>query len=198
MPSSKHICWDQRLVCDFPCDSNSDSKMVSSNIIGRGVESEPDFASYSYSFPDYGDMSMSSHDGAKTYISYPKAQASPKNGTPSTFSDDKSSQIGPYSLESRSLTKESSEFGPPSVSEDLHSLYREYGLHLTDSYGVRLLEIGGDADCSFTEYRNEVIEGCMDEGVDNQLYLNEATDSNYVLSSGRWPVNQGSFWLERF
>lgn len=191
MPSSKHLCWDQRLVCDFPSDSVIDSKMVSSNIFGRGVESEPDFASYSYSFPDKSDLSMSSNGDANTY-------ASPKNGTSPTFSDDKSSQIGPYSLESRTLTKESSKLESPSICEDIHSLYREYGLHLTDSYGVRLLEIETDADCSFAEYRNEVIEGCMDEDVDNQLYLTEATESNYVLSSGRWSVNQGRIWQQIF
>lgn len=193
MPLSKHACWDHRHVCDFPSDSTIKLKMVRSNISARGVESGPDTASNSYGFPS--DTDMSSHDDAKTYLSFPKAHSSAKNGA-STFSD-KSSQFGLYSPESRSLTKENSlKSESPSMCEDLKCLYREYGLDPSGNYGVHLLEYGSNADCSFAEYQNEVIEECVGEGVDNQLYSNEASGSNFILSSGRWSVNQGSIWLQ--
>ncbi|KAG6427550.1 hypothetical protein SASPL_111796 [Salvia splendens] len=192
MPLSKHACWDHRLVSEFPSDSTIDLKMVRGDISARGVESGPDSASNSYCFPSDTDMSLSSHDDAKTYLSYPIAHASAKSGASSTLSDGKSSQFGLYSSENSSLlTKEKSgKFESPSICEDLKCLYHEYGLDLSDNYGVHLLECGSQADCSFSEYQNEVIEGCVDEGVDNQLYSNEATDCNFVLSPGRWSVSQ--------
>ncbi|KAL1549221.1 protein FAR-RED ELONGATED HYPOCOTYL 1-like [Salvia divinorum] len=193
MPLSKHACWDHRLVSEFPSDSTMNLKMVRGNISARGVESGPDSASNSYCFPSDTDMSMTSHDDAKTYFSFPIAHASAKSGASSSFSDDKSSQIGLYSSENRSLTKENSgKFESPSICEDLKCLYHKYSLDLSHNYGVHLLECGSQADCIFSEYQNEVIEGCVDEGIDNQLYSNEATDSNFVLSSGRWSVNQDS------
>lgn len=200
MPLSKHACWDHRLVSEFPSDSTIDLKMVRGDISARGVESGPDSASNSYCFPSDTEMSMSSHDDAKTYLSYPIAHASAKSGASSTLSDGKSSQIGLYSSENSSLlTKENSgKFESPSICEDLKCLYHEYGLDLSDNYGVHLLECGSQADCSFSEYQNEVIEGCVDDGVDNQLFSNEATDCNFVLSSGRWSVNQGSIFLQGF
>lgn len=189
----KHVCWGKKRVCDFPSGSTTVPKMVRGSIFVRGVESEPESASYSYSFPGDADMSMSSHDDAKTYLSYTKAHASAEAAASSTFSDDASSQIDPYSSESRSLKKSSSkESESPSIREELHCLYSEYGLKLADNYEDHLLEFGSHGDCSLFGYQNDVIEGCMDEGVDNRLYSNGAADSNFVLSSGRWSVNQGS------
>ncbi|KAG6430668.1 hypothetical protein SASPL_108740 [Salvia splendens] len=192
MPLWKHACWDYRLVSEFPSDSTIDLKMVRGNISARGVESGPDSASNSYCFPSDTDMSMSSHDDAKTYLSYPIAHASAKSCASSTLSDGKFSQIGLYSSENSSMLRKenSGKFESPSICEDLKCLYHEYGLDLSENYRVHLLECG--SDCGFSEYHNEVIEGCVDEGVDNQLYSNEATDCNFVLSSGRWSVNQDS------
>ncbi|KAH6762085.1 far-red-elongated hypocotyl1-like protein [Perilla frutescens var. hirtella] len=193
MPSPKHVCWGQRLVYDFPSDSTIEPKMVRGSIFERGVESKPESASHSYSFPSDADLSMSSHDGAKTYLSYPKADASAEPVNSSTFSNDTSSQIDPYSSESRSQTKSSSsKFESPSICEELHCLYREYGLHLSDTCEDHLLEFGSYGNCSLSGCQNDATEGCVDESVDNQLYSNGAAGNSYVLSSGRWSVNQDS------
>lgn len=192
MPSPKHVCWGQRLICDFPSGSTTEPKMMRGSIFVRGVESEPKSASYIYSFPADADMSMSSHDDAKTYLSYTKAHASAEAAASSTFSDDSPSQIDPYSSESRSPKKATYKESESPSSEELHCLYREYGLKLSDNYEDHLLEFGSHGDCSLSGDQNDVIEGCADEGVDDQLYSNGATDSNFVLSSGRWSVNQDS------
>ncbi|GFP91523.1 hypothetical protein PHJA_001296300 [Phtheirospermum japonicum] len=45
-------------------------------------------------------------------------------------------------------------------------------------------------DCSCSEYRNDGLENCSDSEIENLLFSNGITTSNYVLSSGRWSINQ--------
>ncbi|PIN03316.1 hypothetical protein CDL12_24156 [Handroanthus impetiginosus] len=51
-------------------------------------------------------------------------------------------------------------------------------------------KFGSDYNGSFLEYRNDGIEQLTDKELENLLYSNGVASSQYVLSSGRWPVDQ--------
>ncbi|KAL0316339.1 UNVERIFIED_CONTAM: protein FAR-RED ELONGATED HYPOCOTYL 1 [Sesamum radiatum] len=79
---------------------------------------------------------------------------------------------------STSLTKLScSEPESISITEQLDRADSQYGLGPSLNY-----------DCS--EYRNEDIEQRTEKELENLLYSNGVAPGNYVLSSGRWSVNQ--------
>ncbi|KAI3474108.1 hypothetical protein Pfo_028896 [Paulownia fortunei] len=193
MPLPKHVCWGQRLEYDSLSDSSTEPKNVRSNIFARGGESDLETAKDSYSFHGDADYIKSPHDDSKTHLSYPKTCASVEHSTSSAIWGGNSSEIGLYSLEKRSLTKASSSKSESlSICEELDCLHHDYGLHPSDNYEDHLLEFGSYADCSCSEYQNDGIEHCTDKDLDDLLYSNGVAPSNYVLSSGRWPVNQGA------
>ncbi|KAK4392255.1 protein FAR-RED ELONGATED HYPOCOTYL 1 [Sesamum angolense] len=91
---------------------------------------------------------------------------------------DSSSEVGLYSSNSTSLTKLScSEPESISITEQLDRADSQYGLGPSLNY-----------DCS--EYRNEDIEQRTEKELENLLHSNGVAPGNYVLSSGRWSVNQ--------
>ncbi|KAM1489775.1 hypothetical protein ACFXTO_032984 [Malus domestica] len=53
-------------------------------------------------------------------------------------------------------------------------------------------EFGNRMDYIFAEYGDDCIEECMDTGCEDLIYPNGLKPNTYVLSSGRWSVNQGN------
>lgn len=148
-----------------------------------------------YSF--HGDTEyclISPRDDAKTYLSYPKTlEPIELSNSCATWDVVTSAETSLYSLESRSVTKPR-----PTKSEtlpELDLLHHDRGLMQCDHYEDHLLEFGTDADCSFSECRNNVIDQCVDKDLDDLLCSDGVLPANYVLSSGRWPVNQGRMIL---
>ncbi|KAL8526898.1 hypothetical protein ACS0TY_015951 [Phlomoides rotata] len=81
-----------------------------------------------------------------------------------------------YSIENRSSTTKASSKKPESTSV----------------IDYELLEYESHGDCSFSEYQFDGVENCPNTDLEDLLYSNGVDSSNYVLSSGRWPVGQES------
>ncbi|KAI3447704.1 hypothetical protein Pfo_004369 [Paulownia fortunei] len=191
MPLPKHICWGQSLECDSSPGSSTKPKKVENDKFARGGESDPESAKDSNSFHCNADSIMSTDDEAKTDLGYPEICASDEPSTSSASWAGTSSEIGLYSSECRSLTtSSSSEPESLSISEQLDCPHYQYGLHPPLNYEGHLGEFGSHADCSCSEYRNDGMEQCTDKELENLLYSNGVAPSNFVLSSGRWSVNQ--------
>ncbi|KAL0336815.1 UNVERIFIED_CONTAM: protein FAR-RED ELONGATED HYPOCOTYL 1 [Sesamum calycinum] len=179
MPLPKHVCWDQTLESDSMLDSSTEPKKVQSNNFARGGESDTESAKDSNSFHCNEDSLMSTDYESKTETEYPETSAGSYERTSSSVSwADSSSEIGLYSSNNTSLTKLScSEPESISITEQLDRADSQYGLGPSLNY-----------DCS--EYRNEDIEQRTEKELENLLYSNGVAPGNYVLSSGRWSVNQ--------
>ena len=57
----------------------------------------------------------------------------------------------------------------------------------------QLLEFGSHEEYLASEYGEESLDQCTDKELEDILYANGLNSNVYVLSSGRWSVNQGSF-----
>ncbi|XP_015088854.1 protein FAR-RED-ELONGATED HYPOCOTYL 1-LIKE isoform X1 [Solanum pennellii] len=97
-----------------------------------------------------------------------------------------------YSLESRSATKlmpDRPEQSPTGRVWD--TLHHGSGCDPSMDYEEHLLGLGNHEDCTCAECRTEGIELATEKEVENLLNAN-VNPNNYVLSSGRWTVNQDS------
>lgn len=71
------------------------------------------------------------------------------------------------------------------------SLYSSSEHH--HQYGMHVGEFGCNADPGFSEYGHAKIEHYTDKELEDLLYSDElAPTTNFILSSGRWSVNQGA------
>lgn len=179
MPLPKHVCWGHSLESDSLLASSTEPKKVQSNNVVRGGESDTESARDSNSFHCNEDSIMSIDYESKTETECPETSAASYERTSSSVSwADSTSEISLYSSKSTSLTKSCcSEPESLSVTKQLHRPDSEYELDPSLNY-----------DCS--EYRNEGIEHCTEKELENLLYSNGVAPGNYVLSSGRWSVNQ--------
>ncbi|KAL0344524.1 UNVERIFIED_CONTAM: protein FAR-RED ELONGATED HYPOCOTYL 1 [Sesamum radiatum] len=179
MPLPKHVCWGQILESDCLLDSSTEPKKLQSNNFARGGASDTESAKDSNSFNCNEDSIMSTDYESKTETEYPETSAASCERTSSSVSwMDSTSEISLYSSHSTSLTKSScSEPESLSVTEQLDRADSQYGLGPASNY-------------DFSEYGNEGIEQCTEKELENLLYSNGVAPGNYVLSSGRWSVNQ--------
>ncbi|KAL3826016.1 hypothetical protein ACJIZ3_022045 [Penstemon smallii] len=180
-PFPKHVRWGQRL------DNNSSPKLqkLDPNILSTGNESDIESAKDSNSFHGEAvDSVMSSYDEVNTDISYPRTTSSSDDFCTSSSNWGGSSfDVSLYSSDSRSLTMSN-----PSKTE---SLYISEEHHCPfHGYEENLLELGSNGDCYCSEYINESAGHCNEMEFDNLLHSNEVASGEYILSSGRWPINQ--------
>ena len=140
-------------------------------------ESEPESAKGSNSFGGDSDSAMSTYDEAKLQPEYAKPYLF---NMPSTSSD-----YTHYSLGSSKDTLASLSGGhPPTHRDGLQASEEEHR------------EFGNHVDYNCLEY-GESIEQCTDKELEDILYSNGVNPNTYVLSSGRWEVNQGNLGLDR-
>lgn len=174
MPSPKHPCWDQTPDNCSSSESNTDPNRVESQ----------------YTNSCSTDSIMSTDEEIKTN---PGCQdnSTPEDPLTSSFSWGATSlsDIDLYSIESRSTTKskstETETAASTSFSEQrLDCPYHQCGLHLS---GGHVLGLEGISDCTCSEYGSNDI---VDTELEHLLYSTGVDPRNYVLSSGRWSVNQ--------
>ncbi|KAL2468293.1 protein FAR-RED-ELONGATED HYPOCOTYL 1-LIKE-like [Forsythia ovata] len=195
MPLPKHICPNRSLECNSSSDSVLRAKEVypclttgEINGLTREYETDTESAKDSNSFTRYSDSIMSISGEAKIDLGSPKTCSSDQPSTSSARWDSFKNSL--YSLESRSVTKSSSSKAESSNFSAEHDCpHHIFGLHPSLTYEEHLLEFGSHVECSCSEYRVDGIGHYTDKEFEDMIYSNGAP-SSYVLSSGRWTVNQ--------
>jgi len=182
LPIPKHGCWDHSFASEDVTvfEKIPKAESLCTNIINRKTggatmvnnESEPESGEGSNSFAEDSDSAMSTYDEARLQPEYANTHLS---DGPSTSSVNCPSNCGKYySLGSRKDKVAFLSGGNPSSHHD--------GLQAFQNAEDDLLEFGNyDADYNCLEYG---------ESIEDILYSNGANPNKYVLSSGRWNVNQ--------
>ncbi|GMY14508.1 protein FAR-RED ELONGATED HYPOCOTYL 1 isoform X1 [Fagus crenata] len=180
LPTPKHKCWDRSFASEAVTvfDKSPEAESFCTHIINGKTEgatmvddeSEPESAKGSNSFGGDSDSAMSTYDEAKLQPEYTKPYLF---NMPSTSSD-----YTHYSLGSSKDTLASLSGGhPPTHRDGLQASEEEHR------------EFGNHVDYNCLEY-GESIEQCTDKELEDILYSNGVNPNTYVLSSGRWEVNQ--------
>lgn len=196
LPISKHKCWDHRLPLETPTiHENQEEKDLITHIIKENAERQaiderpdPESDKDSNSFVGDSDSATSMYGEAKLEMEVSKIW--PPN-RPSTSSFDwgnsvKDIQCSPDNFAApRHAGREELTFVE---GEDDHCCHYD-GLQVSQNPEEPILEIESPLVYSCSEYGTDNIEPCADEEVDI-LYSNEVNLNGYVLSSGRWTVNQ--------
>uniref|UniRef100_A0A6N2KJU8 Laccase n=1 Tax=Salix viminalis TaxID=40686 RepID=A0A6N2KJU8_SALVM len=196
LPISKHKCWDHRLPLETPTiHENQEEKGLITHIIKEHAERQaiderpdPESDKDSNSFVGDSDSATSMYGEAKLEMEVSKIW--PPN-RPSTSSFDwgnsvKDTQYSPDNFAApRHAGREELTFVE---GEDDHCCHYD-GLQVSQNTEEPILEIESPLVYSCSEYGTDNIEPCADEEVDI-LYSNEVNLNGYVLSSGRWTVNQ--------
>lgn len=178
LPLPKHKCWDR--TSSSEAQSNENLRVEDFNILlskgktvvgARDNESELESAQGSNSFGGNSDSAMSISGEAKIQLEFFKNSL--------------------YSLESRSFTKSGADrVQQPYIGGDHNFPHNDFGLHACLNFDEHLLEYGTHIDFNCLELGNENIEECTDKEVEDMLCSDGPSPNNYVLSSGRWSVNQ--------
>uniref|UniRef100_A0A5B7B6Q7 Uncharacterized protein n=1 Tax=Davidia involucrata TaxID=16924 RepID=A0A5B7B6Q7_DAVIN len=200
LPLSKHKCWDRKFnsECDFPSNESLEAEDFHISIIkgktdvgARDDGLDQESAKDSNSFAGDTDSAMSVSGEAKNDSEY--ANSCPYDH-PSTSSRDcgsSSFKNSLYSLDSRLVTKSGvDKQEPPYIGREHNSPHHDFGLHTSLNLDEHLLEFGNQIDYSCSEQGNDSIEQCTDKELEDLLYSSGPNSNNYVLSSGRWSVNQ--------
>lgn len=169
----KHKSYDRsfKLGCESPSNNNPEAKNFYASIIKVKLEGgdeldQQDSVKDSNSFQGDPDSVMCVPGEAKTELQYPKIST----GSTSSVNCGDMEKLG---------------YG------ENDSVYQDFGLHASMNYDERVSEFGNHVDYSCLELRNDGIENCAEKEIEDLLYSNGASANEFVLSSGRWDVNQG-------
>lgn len=192
IPSPKHVCSDQTytLKYDFSSIPNPEDQPLYGLILKpewtRMTESEEfEEESAKDSISVCTDSMIAVSGRAAEYQCHSEEYSFDQ---PSTSSVNISKNPIHYS-ETTSANKLSDKI--ETESHDLN--YPVSGLHSSMNDEDYLQEFGSHMDFSCSKDRTS-FEDCTDEGLEDILHSNGAAP-NYVLSSGRWTVNQGNVYL---
>lgn len=197
MPLPKHVCsYHSSAECSssHPGVEAKESLACMSTVenAARVQDDDSELESENGSNCFSGDAdSVTSHE-AKIHPGYLKSCSSDQASTSSVNLGGDWSRNVLYSLESRSITKlmpDRSEQSPTGRGWGI--LHHGSGCHPSMDYEEHLLGFGNHGDCTCAECRTEDIELAMEKELENLLNSN-VNPNNYVLSSGRWTVNQGN------
>ncbi|XP_073033826.1 uncharacterized protein [Primulina eburnea] len=181
MPLLKQLRGDQILKYDASHDSGKEREKFEINICSRGGESDVQSSKDSNSFQGDADFIMCAHLEAKTQNILPNKHPFNEPSTSSASWDGSNSDLGLDSTQNRSFTR-------------LSSSYAESLSISGSNYDDDLLEFERRAECSLSEDENDDMNA--EKQLFNLLYSNGMAPSNYVLSSGRWSVDQGADNIE--
>jgi hypothetical protein len=204
IPQSKHVCSNQTYALGYDLLSNPNPKdqvfyriIVKPELTGRAIadELEQESAKDSNSVGADAD-SMISESGEAEYQWYSEEHSFDQPSTSSVNSRGILSKNPQHSSESRSATKLSNKMETSSIEKQHNHNHPNFGLRSSMNYEDHLLEFGGHADFSCSEDRTS-FEDYTDKELERKLYSNGVTSNNFVLSSRRWTVNQGNFYLQR-
>ncbi|KAF3449171.1 hypothetical protein FNV43_RR09899 [Rhamnella rubrinervis] len=190
LPTAKHKCWE----C-FPCNEsvsmsveNADVHSIHTSLMKvktreQIVEDRPEVESWKDSnsfFVDF-DSATSVYGEAKIEPEFSKSYLYNRPSTSINFGTE-SVKNAKYSLDSLTVVKDHSGI------EEVAFFQHDGGVQVLQNHEDYHLEFGNDADYINPEYGD--IEQCTDKELEDILYSNELNPNKYVLSSGRWSVNQ--------
>jgi hypothetical protein len=196
LPIRKHKCWNRSFASEHVSvfERNPELESIFPPIItgkteGATVEHESETESMkdSNSFGGDSDSVMSSYE-ANLPLQYPKTSLFDKPSTSSVNSDSSSSKHAHSSFGSRKdkLASLIGEHPPPHLD----------GLQGFKNLEEQLLEFCNEVDYTCSEYGNDRIEQCTDKELEDIPCSNGVNPNMFVLSSGRWSVNQGNLELD--
>lgn len=192
IPPPKHVCSDQTyaLTYDFSSTPNPEDQVLYGLIVKpewtrmTGAEELEEEESAKDSNSVCAD-SMISVSGAAEYQCQSEEYLFDQPSTSSVSSRGNISKNPMHYSETTSATKSSDKIETEHIN-DLN--YPDSGLHASVNDEDYLLEFGGQMDFSCSEDTTS-FEDCTDKEPENMLY-NNGVAPNYVLSSGRWTINQ--------
>ncbi|XP_016499384.1 protein FAR-RED-ELONGATED HYPOCOTYL 1-LIKE-like [Nicotiana tabacum] len=196
IPLPKHLCSYQSYAGCSSSPTGKEAKdslafmiKAENNRRGQDDDSEPESGKDSNSF--IGDADSVTSGEAKINPGCLKSCSSDQASTSSFNWGGNWPKNALYSLESRSVTKLTPDRPEqPPTGGEWDTLHRGSGCHPSLDYEEHLLEFGNHGDCTCAECRTEGIEMSTEKELEDLLYSNGVNPNNYVLSSGRWPVNQ--------
>lgn len=191
LPLPKHKCSDSSFSSDIvsPLNENPrvddvDTHIIKGKIIVVAKDDEPEIVSGkdSNSYDGDSDSAMSSAE-AKIQLEYPKMLLPDMPSTSSVNWASSSFKNSLYSLDSRIVSKSGADRVQSPYSGDNSIPFNDFGLNSCQNFDEHVLEFGCEIEYSCLEDENDNSETCTDK---------EPRSSNYVLSSGRWSINQGN------
>jgi hypothetical protein len=197
LPIPKHKCCNRSFASEHVSvfEKNPELKSIFPHIItGKtegatvGDESETESVKDSNSFAGDSDCVMSSYE-ANLPLQYAKTYLFDKPSTSSVNGDSSSSEHAHHSFGSckDKLALLIGEHPPPHLD----------GFQAFQNLEEQLLEICKEVDYTCSDYGNDSIEQCTDKELEDIPFSNGVNPNMFVLSSGRWSVNQGNLELDR-
>ncbi|KAJ8754261.1 hypothetical protein K2173_002161 [Erythroxylum novogranatense] len=200
LPISKHQCWGHRspVGCLEKLEESQEIEDIclqleKENADGLAMDGDPSYESVKDSNSFMGDSeSVSSVCEESKFES--EASKICSSDTPSTSSfnwGSSSFKLSRCSSDNKTTvnpgTDELAYVGGKIVIHHLN-----HGFQMCQDLEDSSLEFGSNEGNIYPEYDKEMIESCTDKELDNILYSNTANPNIYVLSSGRWNLNQES------
>lgn len=192
LPLPKHKCCGRSFSSQivYPLDEDTEIEDLHAQIVkeetnGETIDdgSEPDSAKDSNSLAGYSDSVISVYGEAKFE---PECEKTCPYNYPYSSSVNwggNSSRDDLYSLKSTRMT--------PDVRKDKMTFFSgEHNPLVSQNLEEQLLEFGNDIDFMCSEYRDGMAEHSTDKELADMPYSSGMKPNNYVLSSGRWSVNQ--------
>ncbi|XP_059428654.1 protein FAR-RED-ELONGATED HYPOCOTYL 1-LIKE-like, partial [Corylus avellana] len=190
LPIPKHKCWNRSFASEHVSvfEKNPELKSIFPHIItGKtegatvGDESETESVKDSNNFAGDCDCVMSSYE-ANLPLQHAKTYLFDKPSTSSDNSDSNSSKHNhhPFGSCKDKLALMIGEHPPP----------HNDGLQAFQNLEEQLLEICKEVDYTCSDYGNDRIEQYTDKELEDIPFSNEVNPNMFVLSSGRWSVNQ--------
>ncbi|KAL5809295.1 hypothetical protein ACOSQ3_029986 [Xanthoceras sorbifolium] len=198
LPIAKHKCWNGSLPLKSlsileknPKVEDFDTTIIKGTAEDDGSENES--AKDSNNVVEDSDSAMSEHGeskfeagDAKTW-SYHHTSSSLSNWSSSSFKDNSCTSDSITASEGGD-SKEQFAF----VGEENHPSHHVDGLLIAETFDDPLIGDGNNVHELCPGYGNVTEEQYTEKDIDTLLYSNEVNPNVYVLSSGRWSVNQDS------
>ncbi|PON38596.1 hypothetical protein PanWU01x14_311780 [Parasponia andersonii] len=187
LPTLKHKCWDRAVASDGPF-----AKFYGSHEVTKGKRkglamddrSERESMKDSNSFAEDSDSATSAYNGAKMEAENVKIYDSPSSSSPSCGTESLENTNSP--LDSLNVRKADSREEELAFDSSQHEERMQAYLNLEE----QLIEFGNHGDYITSEHGDEELEQRTDKELEDILYTNGLNPNVYVLSSGRWSVNQ--------
>lgn len=195
LPLSKHNSWDRGVASEFGSPSNEIPEREDFCIVlSKGKihgeegddESELDSGNGSNSIAGDADSNMSVYGEYKNDLLW-KTFSGDDPSTPSVTWGGDFHKSSLYSLDSRSVTKSSAaKDKSPFKDGERYSPPHDIGLLAPLNY-EQLLEYESNVHYACSDYEDDSIG--EDNDLQDLLYTSSGNANNFVLSSGRWDVN---------
>ena len=196
----KHKCWVGSFCSEHA--STSDENPVLESVHNQMVKirtdaavlddrSEPESAKDSNSFIEDSDTAMSINKEAKLEADCANTYLYGRPFTCFVNWNDYNIQDNHCSLHVSTVNKVSSNEKDTFIDSEYNPSYHGADLQALNDTKQHLLELGNFAGHVYSEYAKDGTELSVEEEFEDFLLSNGVNPNMYVLSSGRWEVNQG-------